>query len=81
MGAPRKNYIVASEATGEKENKVPVSKVRVHLATPANLKAMRANAEFQRNKNHKPAKGYVVIQNHKLNFSNIHAKVNTRKKI
>jgi hypothetical protein len=81
MGTPRKNYTVATKATGKRDNKVQMSKVQVRLATPANFKAMRANVGSQRNKNHKPGRSYVVIQNHKLNFSKTQAKVNTRRKI
>jgi hypothetical protein len=81
MGTPRKTYTVPTKATGERENEVPMSKVRMHLATPANLKAMKANVGSQRNKIHKSCKGYVVIQNHKLNFSKMQAKVNTGRKI
>jgi hypothetical protein len=34
MWKPRKTYIVASKATGEKEKKVPMNKVWVALAPP-----------------------------------------------
>lgn len=39
IGTPRKNYILASKTTGEKEKKVPISKVRVGSAPPPNFKA------------------------------------------
>jgi hypothetical protein len=38
IGAPRKNYILASKTRSRKEEKVPISKVRVGLAPPPNLK-------------------------------------------
>jgi hypothetical protein len=38
-GTPRKNYILASKTTSEKEEKVPTRKVWVALVPPPNLMA------------------------------------------
>jgi hypothetical protein len=38
---PKKNYILVSKTTVEKQEKEPVSKVWVGLAPPPNLKAVR----------------------------------------
>jgi hypothetical protein len=76
IGTPRKNDILASKTTGEKEEKVPIGKVRVGLASPPNLKAVRPNVGSGSNTWHKPGKGHVKLHNHKLDFWKTQAKVN-----
>lgn len=66
MGTTRKNYLVASEATGKKEKKVSISKVWVGLAPPRNLNAVRAKADSFSNTSNRPGKSLVKIHNRKL---------------
>jgi hypothetical protein len=63
LGRHRKTYIVASKATGEKEKKVPVNKVRVALAPPLNLKAVRTKVVSLSNTIHRPGENAVVKMN------------------
>jgi hypothetical protein len=57
MGRPRRNCIVASKNTSEKEKNVPVNKVRAALALPPNLKAVRAKVMFRSNTIRRPCEG------------------------
>jgi hypothetical protein len=66
MGTTGKNYTVASEATGEKEKKVSISKVWVGLAPPRNLNAMRAKAHSWSSTSNRPGESNVKIHNQKL---------------
>lgn len=70
-----KNCIVASKATGEKEKKVQMNKVRVALAPPSNLKALRTKAVSRSNTICRPDESHMKIHNH------IQAKGNTRRKL
>jgi hypothetical protein len=80
MGRHRRNCIVAAETTCKKEKKVPVEKVRVALAPPPYLKALRAKVVCRSNTIHCPDEGHVKVPNQKLDYSKIQAKVNTRRK-
>jgi hypothetical protein len=78
MERPRKNCIVASKATGEKRKAVPMNKVRVGLAPPPNLKAVRAKVMSW--SNHRASESRVKIHNEKLDYSNVQAKIKLRRK-
>jgi hypothetical protein len=80
MGRPRKHCIVASKATGEKEKKVPMNKVRVGLAPPPNLKAVKAKVVTRSNQIHRPGESHMKICNKKLDYSKIQPKVDAGRK-
>jgi hypothetical protein len=75
-GTPRKNYILASKTTSEKEEKSPLSKVQVAFMPPPNLKAVRPNVGSGSNTMNKPGKGHVQT----LDFSKTKTKINTWRK-
>jgi hypothetical protein len=77
MEKPRKSYIVASKATGEKEKKVQMNKVRVSLVSPPNLKAVKAKVVSWNNQINRPGDSRVKIRNEKMDYSKIQAKVDT----
>lgn len=74
MGTPRKNYTVASKASGEKEKKASISNVGVGLTPPTNINAARSKAKSRSNTSHRPGKGHVKMHNQKLGFIKTQAK-------
>jgi hypothetical protein len=81
MGRRRKICIVASEATVQKEKKVPVNKTVVGLEQPTNLKATKAKVVPQSSPYHRPSPSNVNIYKKKVGYSKIKAKVDTWKKM
>jgi hypothetical protein len=75
MGRPWKNCIIASKATGEKEKEAQMKKVRMALAPPPNLKALRTKVVSRSNTMRRPDENNVEIYNQRR------AKVNTMRKI
>jgi hypothetical protein len=63
MGRRRKNRIVASKATVQKEKKIPVNKTVVGLAPPTNPKATKARVVSQSSPYHRPRPNNVNIYN------------------
>jgi microtubule-associated protein tau len=82
MGSPvemesrRDSRIVASSVTCE-EKEVPIKKMWVSLAPPPNLKARGAKVMSQSSPCHRLGGGYVKINNKKLDYSKVKAKVDT----
>jgi hypothetical protein len=81
MGRRRKNCIVASKHTVEKEKGVPIKKMGVGLAPTPNLKAREAKIVSQSSPCHSPGRSKVKIRNKKVDYSKIKAKVDTWWKI
>jgi hypothetical protein len=80
MGRRRKNCIVASKPTVEKEKAVSTNEMRVGLAPPTNLKARTAKVSSQSSPCRRPGRNNVKIYNKKMDYSKIKAKVDTWRK-
>jgi hypothetical protein len=80
IGTCKKNDILACKTAGEKEEKEPISEVRVTLSPPPDLKAVRPSVGSGSNTRHKPGQGHVKLCNQKLDFSKTRARVDTWRK-
>jgi hypothetical protein len=80
MQRQRKNFIVASKATGDKQKKVQINKMGVGLTPPSNFKASRAKVVSQTSPCHTPGGRDMKLCNKKVGYSMVKAKIDTWRK-
>jgi microtubule-associated protein tau len=59
---------------------LPVSKVRIPVPPPLNPKTVPSKVASLSNIHHKPGGGKVKIENRKIDYSKVKAKINTNRR-